>query len=216
MKNLAFVSVSLLALAAIAGCSPKAADTAKPAAPAATASKTAGPACIKFTADQIDPKATAPDIDDAKSKGKPDPRLPSVDPASINDDSSPADIMHACVIPGSEILFAQESSDPPTTDAQWKTLQNAADAVIKGADLLKTSARSEGRQGWIEAANKVAAGAKVSYDKLMQKKADDLVFDDGDMMAGCTSCHQQFRDTKPPEGKLIDDKPATPAPAKPK
>ena len=217
MKTFAVACVSLIAFAAIAGCSPKSTETAKTEAPAATPAKAKGPACVKFTADQIDLKASAPDIDDAKAKGKPDPRIPTVDPATINDDSSPADIMHACVIPGSEILFAQESADPPATDAAWKTLQDAADAVIKGSDLLKTSARSEGRQGWIEAANKVATGAKVSLDKFKQKKADDLVFDDGDMMAGCTACHQQFRDTKPPEGKLIDDKPAAPAkPAKPK
>jgi hypothetical protein len=145
-------------------------------------------------------------VDAAVAAGKPDPRLPSVDPRSIISGSSTGDVMHACVIPGSEILFAQESADAPTTDAAWKVLQDGAEAVIKGAELLTAEGRSKG-PGWDKTADTVIAAAKVSLEKLGKKNADDLVFDDGDMMAGCTSCHQQFRDLTPPEGKLIETKP---------
>lgn len=195
----------ILVTAALAGCAPKASEPAK-APETAAAAKPAGPACPSATAATLGPNGGAPDVDAAIAAGKPDPRLPSVDPHSIISGSSTGDVMHACVIPGSEILFAQESADAPVTDAAWKVLQDGADAVIKGAELLKSPGRSKGPE-WDKTADTVIAAAKTTFDKLGKKNADDLVFDDGDMMAGCTSCHQKFRDLTPPEGKLIEKQP---------
>lgn len=195
MNRFLILASSLLALAA---CSPKTeTTTAAPVAPAPAAA----PA----------PTSQAPDVAAAAAKGDADPRIPTVDPASINDKSSVGDVMHAFVIPGSETLFAQESDDPPKDDAAWAKLQKATADIIKGAELLKAPGRSKG-PGWNQTVDTVIKATKVSADKLGKKNADDLVFDDGDMMAGCTSCHQKFRDLNPPKGALVDDKaPATPA-----
>jgi len=193
MKRTLILAASLLALAA---CSPKTETTAAAAAPVAT------PAPV--------PASQAPDVAAAAAKGDADPRIPTVDPASITDKSSVGDVMHAYVIPGSETLFAQESDDPPKDDAVWAKLQKATADIIKGAELLKAPGRTKGA-GWNQTVDIVIKATKVSADKLAKKNADDLVFDDGDMMAGCTSCHQKYRDLNPPKGALVDDsKPAKP------
>lgn len=172
------LTAALLALSALAACSPK----ARPAA-----------------------AAEAPALDVAAAAAA-DPRIPTVDPATINDKSSVGDVMHAYVIPGSETLFAAES-EAPTNAEDWARLRTAAQDVITGVELLKSPERAQGREGWIKAADTVIAAAKQTTQALSKNNADDLVFTDGDMMAGCTECHQKFRDMKVPEGHLVGDKP---------
>ena len=179
------VTALLLALSALVACSPKAKPAAATDAPAASA---------------------APDVAAAAAAGAADPRIPTVDPATITDRSSVGDVMHAYVIPGSETLFAAESEAP--TDAEsWARLRSAAQDVITGAELLKSPERAQGRDGWIKAADSVIAATKQTAEALSRNNADDLVFTDGDMMAGCTECHQKFRDMKVPEGHLVGDRP---------
>jgi len=194
-SRLAAASASLAILAMAAACSPKTETAKAPETPAAA------PAASQ-----------APDVAAAAAAGTGDPRIPTVDPATINEKSTTADVMHAYVIPGSETLFAAESEDPPKDDAGWAKLQAATDSIIKGAELLKADSRSEGRAGWVKDADTVITATKVTAAALAKKNADDLVFQDGDMMTGCTACHQHFRDLNPPKGKLADDaqKPAKP------
>jgi hypothetical protein len=182
------LAATLLAFSALAACSPK----AKPAAEAPTPAPSTA--------------ALAPDVAAAAAAGTADPRIPTVDPATITDKSSVADVMHAYVIPGSETLFAAET-EAPTNDEGWAKLRSAAQDVITGAEMLKSPERSEGREGWIKAADTVIAATKQTAEALSKNNADDLVFTDGDMMVGCTDCHQKFRDMKVPEGHLVGDKP---------
>ncbi|HEX5006908.1 MAG TPA: hypothetical protein VFV70_07325 [Hyphomonadaceae bacterium] len=182
---------ALLALSALAACSPK-------AEPAKTETATAPP--------PAETVAVAPDVAAAAAAGAQDPRIPTVDPATITDKSSVGDVMHAYVIPGSETLFAAES-ESPTKPEDWARLRSAAQDVITGAELLKSPERSQGRDGWIKAADTVIAATKQTAEALSKNNADDLVFSDGDMMAGCTECHQKFRDMKVPAGHLVGDKP---------
>jgi hypothetical protein len=177
---------AILMLAVLAACSPKTETATAPASSSPSA---------------------APDVAAAAAAGAGDPRIPTVDPATINEKSSVGDVMRAYVIPGSETLFAAESDDPPTDDAGWAKLQAAAQDIIKGAELLKASSRSEGREGWVKAADTVITATKVTVEALAKKTTDELVFSDGDMMAGCTDCHQKFRDMKAREGHLVGDKP---------
>ena len=151
--------------------------------------------------------AVAPDVAAAAAKGDADPRIPTVDPTSITGASSTGDVMHAYVIPGSETLFAAETEDAPKDDAGWARLEKATRDVIKGAELLNAAPRSQGREGWIKAAEMVIAATKTSSANLAKKSTEDLVLTDGDMMAGCTECHQKFRDLNPPTGQLIEQKP---------
>lgn len=150
--------------------------------------------------------APAPDVAAAAARGDADPRIPTVDPATITDASSVADVMHAYVIPGSETLFAAESEDAPTTDEGWARLRTAAQDVITGCEFLQHATRSKGPE-WNKTCDTVIAAAKASAADLDKKTTENLVFTDGDMMTGCTACHQQFRDQKPPEGHLVEDKP---------
>jgi hypothetical protein len=148
--------------------------------------------------------AQAPDV--AAAEARADPRIPTVDPASITDASPVADVLHAYVIPGSETLFAAETEDPPKDDAGWARLRTAAQDVVTGCEFLKHPSRSKG-EGWDKTCDTVIAAAKASARDIDARTTENLVLTDGDMMAGCTSCHQQFRDQKPPEGHLVDDKP---------
>jgi hypothetical protein len=181
--NRPFLIAASLTLA-LAACAPKP-DEAK--APEAAAS-------------------AAPDVAAAAARGDADPRIPTVDPATITDASSVADVMHAYVIPGSETLFAAESEDAPATDEGWARLRTAAQDVITGCEFLQHAQRSKGPE-WNKMCDTVIAGAKATAADLDGKTTENLVFTDGDMMTGCTACHQKFRDQKPPEGHLTGDKP---------
>jgi len=174
---------ALALFVALAACAPKA-ETPKPEAAA---------------------EAVAPDVAAAQAAGTADPRIPTVDPASINDASPVGDVMHAYVIPGSETLFAAETEGPPADATGWARLRTAAQDIITGAQLLKAPSRSMGPD-WDAAVDTVISATKTTAEALAKNNADDLVFTDGDMMAGCTACHQKFRDQHPPEGHLVEQK----------
>jgi hypothetical protein len=170
----------------LAGCAPKQEEAKAPEAAA--------------------PASAAPDVAAAAAKGDVDPRVPTVDPATITDASPVGDIMHAYVIPGSETLFAAESDTAPTDDLGWAKLRTAAQDIVTGCGMLKHPTRSKGAE-WDKACDTVIEAVKVTAQDIDKKTTENLVFTDGDMMAGCTSCHQKFRDQKPPEGHLVEDKP---------
>lgn len=174
---------ALALFVALAACAPKT-ETPKPEAAA---------------------EAVAPDVAAAQAAGTADPRIPTVDPASINDTSPVGDVMHAYVIPGSETLFAAETEGPPADAAGWARLRTAAQDIITGAQLLKAPSRSMGPD-WDATVDTVIGATKITAEALAKNNADDLVFTDGDMMAGCTACHQKFRDQHPPEGHLVEQK----------
>ena len=119
----------------LAACAPKPKEEAK--APEAAAA----------------PAAQAPDVAAAAAKGDADPRIPTVDPATINDKSSVADVMHAYVIPGSETLFAAESEDAPKDDAGWAKLRSAAQDVITGSviDVVDKALAFQKNDRWPDA-----------------------------------------------------------------
>ena len=112
----------------------------------------------------------------------------------LTDASTTRQVHDALVIPGSNLLFAAES-EAPATDEAWAQVQEGARKVLEGAELLKTGSRPEGRADWIAAADAVIAATKTTAEALAQNNAEDLVFTNGDMMTGCTSCHQKFRTT---------------------
>jgi hypothetical protein len=121
---------------------------------------------------------------------------PSASATGLTDASTTRQVHDALIIPGSNVLFAAES-DAPATDESWASVRDGANKVIQGAELLKTGSRPDGRTDWIAAAETVIAATKVTAEALAQNNAEDLVFTNGDMMTGCTSCHQQFRTTPP-------------------
>jgi hypothetical protein len=179
-------------LLALAACAPKEAESSNSETQAAPAPATAE-------------ANVAPDVAAAQAAGTGDPRIPTIDPASITDTSTVGEVMHAFVIPGSETLFAAETEGAPADDAGWARLQKGAADVIHGAELLKAPGRTKGKE-WDDTIDTVIKATRETAAALARKNADDLVFTDGDMMAGCTACHQKFRDQAPPEGHLPDQK----------
>jgi len=127
---------------------------------------------------------------------EPAPAPEAAGPAGLTDASTTREVHDALIIPGSNLLFAAES-EAPATDEAWAAVQDGAQKVLEGAALLKTGSRPEGRAEWIAAADTVIAATTTTAEALAQKNAEDLVFTNGDMMTGCTSCHQQFRTTPP-------------------
>lgn len=117
--------------------------------------------------------------------------------AGLTDLSPPIEVHKALIIPGSDILFAAESADAPTTEEGWKKLQDAAQHVIDGATLMKAGCRPQGRAEWTAAADTVIAATTKTAEALAKKDTSEMVFTDGDMMTGCTACHQQFRQAPP-------------------
>ena len=121
-------------------------------------------------------------------------------PAAANAANPTRTVHDALIIPGSNALFAAEA-EAPETDEAWTALRAAAAQTIEGAEALKTENHAKGRQAWIDAADLVIAATQLTAEALAANNADELVFTNGDMMTGCTACHQQFRG---PDGKEIE------------
>ena len=112
---------------------------------------------------------------------------------AITASSTTRDVHDAYIIPGSDALFAAEQT-PPETDEDWAALAAAAQQVIDGANLLTQGDRPPGSSDWLMHAGAVVDATKVTQsDAIEAQVADEFVFTNGDMMAGCTACHQQFR-----------------------
>ncbi len=129
------------------------------------------------------------------------PAAPAADaPAASSETRTTREIHDALIIPGSNALFAAEM-EAPETDPAWADLRAAAIQTITGAEALKSDARAQDRQAWIDAADLVIAATQQTSEALAQNNADELVFTNGDMMTGCTACHQSFRGA---DGKEVE------------
>ena len=135
--------------------------------------------------------ACAPKEEAGATPDSPRPAPTEADTRAVHD---------ALIIPGSNVLFAAEV-EAPETDEAWTALRAAAVQTIEGAEALKADHRAKGRQAWIDAADLVIAATQETAAALAGNNADELVFTNGDMMTGCTACHQQFRG---PDGKEIE------------
>lgn len=113
--------------------------------------------------------------------------------ADITANSTTMEVHEATIIPGSNALFAAEST-PPETDEDWSALATAAQQVIEGAKLLQSGNRPPGSSDWLMYAAEVDLATRATISGAIEaREPDEFVFLNGDMMAACTSCHQQFR-----------------------
>jgi hypothetical protein len=173
----AFLCTALAALA-LAGCNKPADKTAEaPAAPAAPVAPAPAP----------DATPAAPAGVDAAARN-----YPKVDPASLTDASTVADVHNALIRPGYDRLTDAENT-PPTTDAAWKVVSDGVDMINKGMDLLQTGSRPKDQGDWITFAKAVKEKTKGTADLVAKKNADDLVLTDGDIQDACTNCHKKYR-----------------------
>jgi hypothetical protein len=129
----------------------------------------------------------------ACASGGESPETPAAaSPAAATDISTPRAVHEALIIPGSNLLFTAES-EPPADDAAWAAVQAGAQQVIEGALALQSEPLAQGRADWSAFAQTVIDNTKLTAEALAQKNVDDLVFTNGDMMSGCTGCHQTYR-----------------------
>lgn len=171
---------SAFAALALGACGNKTDTAANAPASAAPAAPAPAPAAS--------PATPAPAGADAAAR-----TYPKVDPATLSDASSAADVHNALIRPGYDRLTDAENK-APTTDAEWKTAAEGADMVTKGATLLTKGSRPpKGEADWVKFANAVAEKTKVTADHIAKKDSDDLVFSDGDIQEQCTNCHSKYR-----------------------
>ncbi len=145
-------------------------------------------ACAPEAGEQ--PAASVPEAQEAAQAAAP--------PVPAGDLSTPRAVHDALIIPGSNLLFAAES-EAPADDTGWAAVQAGAQQVIDGAALLQTEALAQGRADWVVFAQTVIDNTKLTAEALAQNNTDDLVFTNGDMMTGCTGCHQAHRQNPPPQ-----------------
>lgn len=118
--------------------------------------------------------------------------FPKVDPATLTDASSVADVHNALIRPNYQMMTDAEST-PPTDDAGWKALAEAPVGLAKGLTLLTTGSRPKDQGDWVKFAKDAAEKVKGSADNIAKKKGEDLVVSDGDIQAVCDSCHAKYR-----------------------
>lgn len=166
-------SLSVLALAACT--KEKAPEPAVSASASPTEAAAAAPAAAPTSA--TDPAAS---------------NYPKVDPATLTDASTIADVHNALIRPGYDVLTNAESN-APADDAAWKATATAADNVVKGLNLLTKGSRPKDTGDFVKFANAAADKMKVTIDHIAKKDADDLTFSDGDVQEQCTACHSKYR-----------------------
>lgn len=113
--------------------------------------------------------------------------------ADITANSTTREVHEATIIAGSNALFGAETT-PPETHEGWAALAAAAQKVIEGAQLLQSGNRPPGSSDWLMYAAEVELTTRATISGAIEARApEEFVFLNGDMMAACTSCHQQFR-----------------------
>lgn len=104
-----------------------------------------------------------------------------------------SEIMQALVVPSSNEVF-NVGIDFPESEEGWKTIESNAIILAESGNLLMLPARSEGRQGWIDAARIMAEAARASLDAARARDtSQDKWFDLSDqILASCSGCHDEY------------------------
>lgn len=116
------------------------------------------------------------------------PAAPAPSPAARSAETI-ATIHHALLIPGSEVLYSAESA-PPEIAAAWKSVQDSAAKVARGAEQLSFG-RTEG-DAWTGLTRQLAAAAKASAAASAASNPEQLRAANEGIAAACTGCHQAY------------------------
>lgn len=114
-------------------------------------------------------------------------------PASFAASATVANVHAALIIPGSDALFAAESNSPEG-DAQWASLEAAAQKVIEGARHLQDPSRRRDDMEWARVAKALEDSAGKSLAAAAAQDIDTLPLANGDFVAQCEDCHTVYRD----------------------
>jgi hypothetical protein len=100
-------------------------------------------------------------------------------------------IMHAVVIPSSNVVFRVEV-EAPATEKDWEAVVNAALAMAEGGNLLMMPGRAKDNDNWMKkAAALVDVGVKA-MKAAEAKNADEVVKIGYEIFDVCASCHDQY------------------------
>ena len=103
------------------------------------------------------------------------------------------EIMQTLVIPSSNELF-NVGLEVPETDEGWQLVEQNALILAESANLLMLPSRSEGRQGWIDAAQDMSAAGRQALEAARGRNGDmEEWFTVADqVLEACSSCHDEY------------------------
>jgi hypothetical protein len=103
------------------------------------------------------------------------------------------ELMQTFVIPSSNELF-NVGLEPPDSDDSWLTVETNALILAESGNLLMLPERSEGRQGWVDAARDMNAAGQRALEAARARNADEEAwFEIGDqILEACSSCHDAY------------------------
>jgi len=82
---------------------------------------------------------------------------------------------------------------PPSNDAQWAAIQRSALTLAESANLLMMPGRARDQDKWMTDARLLLEAGNLAYKAAKAKDLDALVGLNEQLVAACTTCHQDYR-----------------------
>jgi len=101
------------------------------------------------------------------------------------------DLMVKIVEPTSNAIF-YISSEPPKTDAQWKTLQGQSLTLLEIANSLTSTGRAKDKKQWMQDAKLLIDAANTAYEAANAKNVAVLEELNDPLYTACTTCHEHY------------------------
>lgn len=117
--------------------------------------------------------------------------------SSSNSSLSVKDIMNSMVTPMTNIIWGAQNLE---TDAQWKSVENAAMTIIAAGELMSTGGGGDFDAQWAatkdwQQHNKQMINAANNIIAAVRDRDSEALFDIGnnELYPPCENCHQQFQ-----------------------
>lgn len=105
--------------------------------------------------------------------------------------ASAKELMHAIVIPSSEVVFKM-ASEQPKSDADWQTVRLQSLALAESANLLLMPGRGPDATTWNQMAKAQMDAALAAVKAADAKNADALDTASNNIYETCDNCHNKY------------------------
>ena len=82
---------------------------------------------------------------------------------------------------------------PPSNEAQWTAIQRSALTLAESANLLMMPGRARDQDKWMTDARLLLDAGNLAFKAAKAKDFDALVALTEQLVAACTTCHQDYR-----------------------
>ncbi len=82
---------------------------------------------------------------------------------------------------------------PPSNEGQWTAIQRSALTLAESANLLMMPGRARDQDKWMTDARLLLDAGNLAYKAAKAKDLDALVALNEQLVAACTTCHQDYR-----------------------